>query len=251
MRGFILNDVVVEDGRVVADIRLADWKQIGQDISDKSKNDVLNKCIAVVQIGRFLLAMIARAAASLSISPLEYFTCAQVICALLVYVFWFDKPYDVQEPIRIRTKPIAVNYIFSPSGNNIPTSMFKTRIFSTRTFLLILLQQYIVTGYAAALVGASALGQWNALFSTPTSRMLWRTFSIVSAVLPLLTIIIIIAWASRERNTERMYIVLCSFISLNCLNRLILIYLVFYSFLNLPEDVYQTVNWLDFIAFIQ
>lgn len=106
MGGFRVNGEVVKNGSALAGIQLSeneqDWKQIGEDISDKSKMDVLTKCISVIEIGRFLLAMIARAAASLPISPLEYFTCAQVVCALLMYIFWFHKPHNVQRPIRLR-----------------------------------------------------------------------------------------------------------------------------------------------------
>lgn len=108
MGGFHLNNKVVNRGSEIGNDQLwankVDWKRIGEDISDKSKKDVLSKCIAVIEIGRFLLAMIARAAASLPISPLEYFTCAQVVCALLMYIFWFYKPHNVQKPIRLTVK---------------------------------------------------------------------------------------------------------------------------------------------------
>lgn len=93
---------IVTNGRELVNIRRkADWKRIGRDIADKSKKDVLSKCVAVIQIGRFLVTMIARAAISIPISPLEYFTCVQVVCALLMYAFWFEKPYNVQECIHI------------------------------------------------------------------------------------------------------------------------------------------------------
>lgn len=76
-------------------------RKLKYEISDKSKADVLSKSVAIVQITRFLLETLARAANALPISPLEYFTCAQVFCALLMYIFWFDKPHGVQEKIRL------------------------------------------------------------------------------------------------------------------------------------------------------
>lgn len=72
------------------------------EICDKSKADVLAKSIAIIQISRFLLEAMARAANGLPISPLEYFTCAQVFCALFTYIYWFDKPIGVQERVRVK-----------------------------------------------------------------------------------------------------------------------------------------------------
>lgn len=76
-------------------------KKLYKDISDKSKADVLTKSLAVFQITRFLLETITRAANSLPISSLEYFTCAQVFCALLMYTFWFNKPHNIRETILL------------------------------------------------------------------------------------------------------------------------------------------------------
>lgn len=86
-------------------------ERLKHEISDKSKSDVLAKSLAVLQISRFLLEIISRAASSLPISPLEYFTCAQVFCALLSYTFWFDKPHNVQVQIRVERKPGGSAYL--------------------------------------------------------------------------------------------------------------------------------------------
>lgn len=77
-------------------------REYSYEINDKSKTNVLTKAIAIVQISRFLLEEIDRALNGLSISPLEYFTCAQVFAALLMYVYWLEKPYGVQEKINVK-----------------------------------------------------------------------------------------------------------------------------------------------------
>lgn len=107
MRGFTwVNDPEINPGRAQYRTgakldRQKICKSLEREISDKSKANVLTKLIAIIQITRFLLEVIARAASSLPISPLEYFTCAQVFCALLMYVFWFDKPCDVETKISL------------------------------------------------------------------------------------------------------------------------------------------------------
>lgn len=75
------------------------------EINDKSKADVLTKLISITQITRFLLEVIARALSGLPISPLEYFTCAQVFAALFAYIFWFEKPHGVREKIKVKKGP--------------------------------------------------------------------------------------------------------------------------------------------------
>lgn len=71
------------------------------EIKDKAKTNVLAKGIAILQITRFLLEEIDRAFNGLPISPLEYFTCAQIFAALLMYVYWLEKPHGIREKIRL------------------------------------------------------------------------------------------------------------------------------------------------------
>lgn len=102
-----------------------------------------------------------------------------------------------------------------------------------------------ITVYAATLVGASALAQWNTEFSDGTTRMLWRIFSVFSASIPLVTLLgattvsVFLGWG------PLFFALLC----FHSINRLILIILVLYSFRSLPSDTYESLNWLEFIPF--
>ena len=85
-------------------------EQLGYEISDKSKADILTKSLAIVQIVRFLLQVIARAYSSHPISPFEFFACQHVFCAIVLYIFWFDKPRGVQEKILLEQgQPVEVD----------------------------------------------------------------------------------------------------------------------------------------------
>ena len=70
-------------------------------IADKSKADFVAKLLATLQASWFLVQCVARLKAHLTITLLELNTLAHVICALLMYLLWMNKPYDVHEPIRI------------------------------------------------------------------------------------------------------------------------------------------------------
>lgn len=70
-------------------------------IADKSKANFVAKLLATLQASWFLVQCVARWKAHLTITLLELNTLAHVICALLMYLFWMNKPYDIHEPIRI------------------------------------------------------------------------------------------------------------------------------------------------------
>jgi hypothetical protein len=75
-----------------------------ESINDKSKANGLAKAIVCFQAAWFLAETIARLAQSLPISLLELNTFAHALCALLIYILWWNKPLDVEEPFLIRGK---------------------------------------------------------------------------------------------------------------------------------------------------
>lgn len=249
-RGAVLNDKICE--------------QLGHEISDKSKADVLTKLISIVQITRFLLETIARAANALPISPLEYFTCAQVFCALLMYIFWFDKPHGVQEKIRLethrRTRSRSARNGPARSASRIPNTtvvkqwkgMLPFASPNALFFLIISLiadySVYPATTYAAIMIGASVLASWNQPFPNVHLRALWKALSVISFIMPIATTACL--WLCGRVISSR-YEDTCFFVvaAVHCSIRLAVIFLIFYSFRSLPSGVYETESWLDFVPF--
>lgn len=70
-------------------------------IAEKSRADFVAKLLAILQASWILIQCIARWKAHLTMTLLELNTLAHTICALLMYLLWMNKPYDVHEPIRI------------------------------------------------------------------------------------------------------------------------------------------------------
>ncbi|KAL2069398.1 hypothetical protein VTL71DRAFT_14077 [Oculimacula yallundae] len=68
------------------------------DIEDKSKADVLAKSLVCVQVLWVIGQAIERKAAGYPISLLEIHTIVHVVCALVMYALWFQKPLNVQKP---------------------------------------------------------------------------------------------------------------------------------------------------------
>lgn len=67
-------------------------------IKDKSKADGLTKFLACWQASWFCVQCIFRLSSGLSISLLELNVFGHAVCALLIYMLWWNKPQDVTEP---------------------------------------------------------------------------------------------------------------------------------------------------------
>ena len=76
-------------------------------ISDKTKADPITKAIVCVQAAWFIVQCIARVAQHLPLTLLEIHTLAHVFIAMLMYLFWFPKPYNALSPFII-TDPQVV-----------------------------------------------------------------------------------------------------------------------------------------------
>ncbi|KAH6699756.1 hypothetical protein BKA61DRAFT_530072, partial [Leptodontidium sp. MPI-SDFR-AT-0119] len=72
-------------------------------IADKSKANILAKGLVCVQVLWVAGQTIERKAVGLPISILEFHTLVHVVCALVMYVLWFQKPYDIQYPSLVGT----------------------------------------------------------------------------------------------------------------------------------------------------
>lgn len=73
-------------------------------IEGKQKVDLLAKCLIVIQALWFCFQFIARIWQSLPVSLLELNTFAHSLCALFIYILWWYKPGDIEDPFIIPTE---------------------------------------------------------------------------------------------------------------------------------------------------
>jgi len=67
-------------------------------IRDKSKADWMAKAIVCVQATWMVAQVVGRLIKRLPVSLLEINTCGHVICAMALYLIWWSKPLDIQDP---------------------------------------------------------------------------------------------------------------------------------------------------------
>lgn len=72
-----------------------------ENIHDKSKADCFAKSIACFQALWFIVQVIGRLAAKYPISLLEMNTFLHALCCLAIYLAWWNKPLDIQQPTII------------------------------------------------------------------------------------------------------------------------------------------------------
>ncbi|PQE18169.1 major facilitator superfamily protein [Rutstroemia sp. NJR-2017a BBW] len=75
-------------------------------IKDKSKANALAKVITCMQGGWLLIQCIARLCYQMPITLLEINTVGHVLCAFMIYIFWFYKPLDINEPTVVSSEKL-------------------------------------------------------------------------------------------------------------------------------------------------
>ncbi|KAF9035153.1 hypothetical protein BJ165DRAFT_1510520 [Panaeolus papilionaceus] len=71
-------------------------------IKDRSKADLVTKTIAVVQTLWFCIQFITRLIVHLHVTELEIATFAYAVLNIIVYMLWWNKPFDVRSQIHLR-----------------------------------------------------------------------------------------------------------------------------------------------------
>ena len=75
-----------------------------EEIRDRGKSDWLAKSLVLLQTSWFVMQCIARAKEHLPITHLEIVTLAYAAMNFVIYIFWWNKPLDVNRPVRVFRK---------------------------------------------------------------------------------------------------------------------------------------------------
>ena len=78
-----------------------------EEIEDKGKSDWLAKSLVLLQTSWFVVQCIARAKEHLPITHLEIVTLAYAAMNFVIYIFWWNKPLNVNRPVRVFRKSEA------------------------------------------------------------------------------------------------------------------------------------------------
>jgi hypothetical protein len=165
------------------------------EILDKSKSDALGKLFTVLQTTSFIVQYMDRWVAHQPRTQLEVMTLAYSALNILVYILWWDKPLNVQEPIDVRGRASApledrtkgMNgawYILGDAWASLQQGNAAEKIIEGRTGLLSLAVMLPVVGIIFGGVHCLA---WQFPFPTGQEKVLWRVCAVYCTAGPFLS----------------------------------------------------------------
>jgi hypothetical protein len=186
------------------------------DITDRSKQDIFAKGIALIQISQLVISLIVRKTQSLPFSQLEALTLGLAIFGIGTYIVYWYKPQDIGVPITVRHKKpgaeplrfiqnhdnfweILTNHRCSHDdqtvdrikNDNIPLGASRTTHVAIPTLAVM-----------SAAFGCLHLIAWNFHFPTEAEKLLWKVATVLSITVPM-TGLAIIPLAQITVQTDR------------------------------------------------
>jgi hypothetical protein len=234
-----------------------DWLDLidvpAERIKEYSKQNRLAKAIALAQALWFLVHTFARFNQHLPTSPFEITTIAYVVCTFFSWLLWFEKPQDVGFSTDIKDADFgAVKHLThqkrwkSRSHNSqslrgwrsqLPNLRSRKYRFRDKVYL------GITWSVTAVIFGGLHLLAWNYEFPTTEETIMWRFSCIaIMALPPLFYVWVIIRHVEFDGSNSTDYIgMFITFLYL--VARLYNILEVFFSLRSTPPELYEMVQW--------
>ena len=257
------------------------------EIKDKGKSDWLAKSLVLLQTSWFVMQCIARAIEHLPVTHLEIVTLAYAAMNFVIYIFWWNKPLNVNRPVRVfrKSKPITTQpQVTEPTsearkltwkaiGNGLET-IFDFIVGNQDNEINISCEDRVPTFWANTTDGEQAISDlivlglgvcfgaihciaWVFSFPTYTELLIWRISSVAITAVPIYIFLVIFLadFLRRMMDLEKSgisvgYFGALSGIILYILARAITLVLAFTSLRGLPPGAYETVHWTTFIPHV-
>lgn len=190
-----------------------------REIDDRSKSDILGKVVTCFQALNVLALIIGRLIKQLDVSLLEIATSSYIALALISYIFWIRKPYnlatyttmelpfplhntsfdwqkynlgnlssDAKEHLKRRAKrEVNVNHLVTAdlfTGSMMEFEFYQPTVNAWTRKRSIQHQSLFVLVLLCALLAGLHLAAWNYKFPTTVEAWMWRVSCIIVGALP-------------------------------------------------------------------
>ena len=255
------------------------------EITDKGKSNWLAKSLVLLQTSWFVIQCIARGIKHLPVTHLEIVTLAYAAMNFVIYTFWWNKPLNVNRPIRVFrksesgdtqtqvTEPIsegrkltwdafieglATILGFIAGGQDGDVNL--TREDRVPRFWANSDEDYVIIADAIVLMVGVCFGAihciaWDFSFPTHIELLIWRVSSVAITAVPIyIPLMFLLAILANSMDFEFTTIAVVSSVLpagiLYILARAVTLVLAFTSLRDLPPGAYETVYWTTFIPHI-
>ena len=249
------------------------------EIKDKGKSDWLAKSFALLQTSWFVMQCIARAVERLPVTHLEIVTLAYAAMNFVIYIFWWNKPLNVNRPVRVFRKSDVEEPI--SEGPRLALEVNRTSLETILRFIAgnqdnfvdlsrenrvprfwannstdnnAVIADVIMLGVGVCF-GAIHCIAWHFSFPTHTELLIWRLSCVAITAVPFyISFMGLLAfWLVNVDFTIAAFIVGITFLPtciLYILARVFTLVLAFTSLRDLPPGAFDTVHWTTFIPHV-
>ncbi|KAJ7700388.1 hypothetical protein B0H17DRAFT_1128804 [Mycena rosella] len=272
----------LEDPHLGSEYLSAICKVKAADITDKSKGDALSKAVALTQGLWFTTQCLARVHQHLPVTELEVATLAFAVVNVFVWLLWWEKPMNVEQPIPVgpaeeeqQVEPLApplnlagrllgaVTGGYSDQGYDpisstaVPTFWSAEHRYQENDYFynIAVLSEYL----AGTIFGALHCAAWNADFPSAVEMWMWRycssfvtAFPAVVASLTALWVVVLAAGSVRvEKSLQIIGVNLYRLgVPIYLISRLFLMALPFTTLRALPPGAFIGVDWSVYVPHI-
>ena len=258
------------------------------EIKDKGKSDWLAKSLVLLQTSWFVMQCIARGIKHLPVTHLEIVTLAYAAMNFVIYVFWWNKPLNVNRPVRVFRKsgesepggmqhqPISeawkltwvsvlngletiYNFIAGSQDQDVNLSREDRvpRFWANSTGIDFVIADFIMLGVGICF-GAIHCIAWGFSFPTHTELLMWRVSSVAITAVPVYIPLMygLGAWLANMDFHAIGVTGVIGFISLipagilYVIARVFTLVLALTSLRDLPPGALDTVHWTTFIPHV-
>ncbi|KAK0613204.1 hypothetical protein B0T14DRAFT_275320 [Immersiella caudata] len=255
------------------------------EIADRSKSDAFTKLFALVQSSWLIVSSIARVHNGYAITELELATMAFIVCALVMYFFWWNKPFGIEHrwvmvrtlklgdrprEIEIRNRLIGGDYMETRDPTAVYYEDQRVSDLSWNAFTELVLRNELMaegnvgdhiptlalylSGMAFSAVHVAA---WNWEFPSHLIKILWRTSTVAAfgaSFLPIISMFLGLLFNLTKSIDWIGDVLRFIFFGLGygglavyVVSRLVILFLSFYCFVAMPSSAYEKVEWTGYI----
>ena len=258
-----------------------------EEIEDKGKSDWLAKSLVLLQTSWFVMQCIARAIEHLPITHLEIVTLAYAAMNFVIYIFWWNKPLNVNRPVRVfrksgpsatqlsrnRTRRLRAwkltweeigegleaifDFIAGDRDKIVDLSREDRvpRFWANSSYGDAESADIIVLGVGVCF-GAIHCISWGFSFPTHAELLMWQILCAAITAVPIYITLGYFCAARLEKMDLDKFVMPVALISilpavlLYILARAITLVLAFTSLRGLPPGAYETIHWTTFIPHV-